>query len=322
MSAIAHCILHIGAEKTGTTSIQKHFGRHADALRRRGYWYPASLAEPGSFVHTRLSDIGRNRKPDSAAKFGQAFQRELDEAARAGAHTAIISSEFLHSTVRKAFGVRRIRDFLEPFFGDTRIVYYARRQDNMLVSMHSTAVRGGFTSSASALAVYQGKGHYYFDHAAVCELWAETFGRENLLCRVYERALLTNGDIVDDFAAAIGLALEDGEAKPTANESISFEAMHVLLLLNGSKHKDNTELRRKLVAQGRRRGGERIPMLTRAEAQEFLARFEDSNRNFFERYVDPRHARGFEPGFEGFPEEVPDPPPARKIVDFIFGRNE
>ena len=311
---IRQCIVHIGAEKTGTTSIQKYLGRHAEALLGRGYWYPRSMAEPGTFVHTRLSELVRG----DVSELANAFEQEFRRAAKAGAHTAVLSSEFLHSTVRKPLAVKRIREFLKPFFGAIRVVYYARRQDYMLASMHSTAVRGGFSASASALSVYPVKRHYYFDHAAVCDLWAEVFGRQNMICRIYERDRLANRDIVDDFAAAIGLELDSRHAKVSANESLSFETMNVLLLLNASRHKDNAVLRRKLIATGQKRGGARIPMLTKAQAQAFLARFEASNRTFFDRYVDKQVAGGFADGFDAFPEAVPPAVAPREIVDFVF----
>ena len=316
---VSRCIVHIGAEKTGTTSIQRYFGRNAESLLARGFWYPRSLAEPESFVHTKLNAVSRDTA--AAADIARDLEREYGEVAAASAHTAILSSEFLHSTVRKPEDVERIKAFLQSRFSATTIVYYARRQDEMLASMHSTAVRGGFTTSASALSVYEGKGHYYFDHGAVCDLWAGAFGHKNLICRIYERERLKNGDVVDDFAATIGVDLDPEIAKVKANESLSFETMHALLLLNASKHRNNRELRRALMATGLRRKGARIPMLTRAQAEDFLERFSASNRRFFETYVDSALARGFATGFERFPVEIPRAPRAREVVDFVFGRD-
>ena len=113
------------------------------------------------------------------------------------------------------------------------------------------------------------------------------FGRENLICRVYERDKLMNGDIIDDFSSVIGLSIDSDRSRVASNESLSFETMSALLLLNGSKHRDNKELRRKLIAIGNKRNGKRIPMLTKADARNFLSKFDESNRNFFSKYVDP-----------------------------------
>ncbi len=112
---------------------------------------------------------------------------------------------------------------------------------------------------------------------------------------------MMNGDIVDDFSTAIGLGLDAQRAKVSANESLSFETMNVLLLLNASRHKDNKELRRKLIATGKKRDAERVPMLSRADASQFLSRFDDVNRRFFSQYVDGALAKTFGPGFRRVP---------------------
>jgi hypothetical protein len=312
---IDRCVVHIGSEKTGTTSIQNYFGKNRDALLQEGFWYPRCLAYEDGNVHRRFSDYAR--AGDETGVEG-AFREELASAAGAGAHTAVISSEFLHSTVRKSSGVERARTFLAAHFENIRIVYYARRQDRLIVSMHSTSVRGGFTSDPSALSVYERKGHHYFDHLEVCDLWAAGFGRENLVCRIYERDRLANQDVIDDFSTVIGLPIDTNRKHVSANASLSHLAMRALILVNGSRHKDNEEMRRRLVAAGRKRDAQRVPMLTRSEAREFLQRFRESNALFFERYVEKSLASRFSEDFDEFPETIPQVS-AEELLGFIFG---
>ncbi|HWA92504.1 MAG TPA: hypothetical protein VG889_20900 [Rhizomicrobium sp.] len=315
---MALCILHLGSEKTGTSSIQKYFGTHRPALLNEGVWYPKSFTNPAGHVHLRLSDAAADGTLDKAGFGASDFREEYASVREQGFKTAVFSSEFFHSQLRDRGSVERLHKFLSGFFDDIRLIYYARRQDQMLASMHSTAVQGAWTTNRSALSVYETKGHYYFDHAAVCDLWAAEFGRERLTCRIYERDKLVNGDIVDDFSTRIGLELDEDRAGVASNESLSFETMCVLLLLNGSRHKDNKELRRKLIATGKKRNGKRIPMLTRGDAKAFLSKFADSNRTFFSRYVDPKLATDFSSDFVAFPEAVPPPPGADALLDFVF----
>lgn len=312
------CILHLGSEKTGTSSIQKYFSLHRQALLREGFWYPKSFTNPAGHVHIRLSAAALDGSLKANGPIAAEFREEFGAARKQGAKVAVFSSEFFHSELRDKGSVERLHAFLANFFDHFKLVYYARRQDQMLASMHSTAIQGGWTTNRHALSVYESKGHYYFDHAAVCDLWAGEFGRQNLACRVFERDRLTNGDIVDDFSTAIGLPLDAERSNVSANESLSFETMNVLLLLNASRHKDNKELRRKLIATGRKRDADRVPMLTRAEADQFLSRFDEVNRRFFSQYVDGALAKGFAPGFGAFPEAVPEPPKPRQLLDFVF----
>jgi len=313
------CILHLGSEKTGTSSIQKYFSLHRQALLREGFWYPKSFTNPAGHVHIRLSTAAIDGSLKPKGPVAAEFREELEAARRQGAKVAVFSSEFFHSELRDKGAVERLHAFLASFFDRFKLVYYARRQDQMLASMHSTAVQGGWTTNRNALSVYESKGHYYFDHAAVCDLWAGEFGRDKLVCRVFERGRLANGDIVDDFSTEIGLPLDAQRSKVSANESLSFETMNVLLLLNASRHKDNKDLRRKLILTGRKRDAQRIPMLIRADASQFLSRFDDINRRFFSQYVDGALAKGFAAGFDAFPQEVPEPPKPRQLLDFVFG---
>jgi hypothetical protein len=317
MGLMRLCILHIGSEKTGTSSIQKYFGQHRDALLHEGFWYPRTFSRAPGHVHLEMSDAALDGSLSAASPAGKAFAKELAEAERAGAANAVISSEFFHSQLRDAQPIERLRAFLGPHFEAFKIVYYARRQDQMLASMHSTAVRGNWTTDRNALSVYDSKGHYYFDHFAVCRLWGSAFRPEQFDCRVYERDKLRGGDVVDDFSAAIGLDLDEDRAKIDANESLSLETMTALLLLNRSRHKDNKEFRRKLIASGAKRKGKRVPMLTRADARAFLVQFEDSNRDFFDRYVTPSLATGFGGDFSSFPETLPELSP-QAVLDFVF----
>ena len=318
-SGMTLCILHLGSEKTGTSSIQKYFGAHRDALLNEGLWYPRSFTNAGGHVHLNLSTaaLEGTLKDDSAAVVE--FRKEHRRAKKAGAKSVLFSSEFFHSELRDTQAVQRLKTFLSHFFDRFQLVYYARRQDQMLASMHSTAVRGAWTSDPDALSVYPSKGHYYFDHFSVCNLWSAQFGRENLVCRVYERDKLLNGDIIDDFSDVLGLGVDASRPRVASNESLSFETMSALLLLNGSKHKDNKELRRKLIAMGAKRNGKRVPMLTKADAQQFQNRFAESNAKFFASYIDPSLATGFSTELDGFPDVIPKLS-ADSILEFIFGR--
>jgi hypothetical protein len=317
MGLMKLCILHIGSEKTGTSSIQKYFGQHRDVLVHEGIWYPKAFSRPPGHVHLQLSDAALDGSLSGDSPAGNSFAGEAAEAEKAGAVKAVISSEFFHSQLRDVGAIERLRAFLKPHFESFKIVYYARRQDQMLASMHSTAVRGNWTTDTNALSVYDSKGHYYFDHLAVCNLWASVFGGKALTCRVYERDKLKNGDIVDDFSTVIGLDLDKSRAKVDANESLSLETMTALLLLNRSRHKDNKEFRRKLIASGAKRKGRRVPMLTRADAKAFLAKFEVSNRDFFDRYVPSDLATGFGGDFSSFQEVLPVLS-AQEVLDFVF----
>ena len=136
------CILHLGAEKTGTSSIQKYLGVHREALLGEGLWYPESFTNPSGHVHLKLSGAAVDGSLDPSNPQGVAFRAELDRALKRGAKTVVFSSEFFHSELRDKGAVERLKAFLSAYFDRFKLVYYARRQDQMLASMHSTAIQG------------------------------------------------------------------------------------------------------------------------------------------------------------------------------------
>src|ERR1700741_1030011 len=312
------CFLHIGSGKTGTTNIQKFFGRKRDEILQDGFWFPRLGSNKAIQVHRKFSQAALQGLLNDDSELTAEFRNEHRSAEKAGAHTAIISCEFFHSKFRKPAPIAYLRTFLMPFFDNLRVIYYARRQDTLAVSMHSTAVHMDNATDRSALSVYRTKGHHYFDHLAVCDLWAEQFGRENMICKIYDRNKLRNGDIIDDIGHIVGLAKHYDRKRITANESFSTECMNALLLFNKSPYVGNRRLRREIIAIGRERGGAKVPTLTRSEAREFLSLFQEHNREFFAKYVDPSLGTDFEGTFDSYPDALSEPT-ADEILDFLFG---
>jgi len=297
------CFLHIGSEKTGTSSIQRYFGKNRSAFLECGYWYPDCLTG-GPAVHRRLSDEALLNPIDPKGQLAVEFREEYRQAAAGGAHTAVISSEFFHSRYRRPKQLNHIKHFLHEYFDKVCVIYYCRRQDHLMTSMHSRAIRGGWASDDPG-SVYEQKGHYYFDNFAICNLWSKVFRKENLVCRVFDRSKLHNGDVIDDITSIIG-APTDG-VRRDVNESLSFICLNALLLFNRSGHKTDRTTRRRLVLTDERQQGARQPFMTKQDARNFLARFDESNAQFFATYIDPSMGTGFPGGFESFPDTITRP---------------
>ncbi len=122
---MARCILHLGSEKTGTSSIQKYFGLHRQALLKEGIWYPRSFTNPAGHVHLRLSDAAADGSLATHGPVSEDFREELQAVRDAGVETALFSSEFFHSQLRDKGSLKRLHDFLGAFFDRVGLVYYA-----------------------------------------------------------------------------------------------------------------------------------------------------------------------------------------------------
>jgi hypothetical protein len=116
------CVLHIGSEKTGTTSIQRYFSDNRTAHLREGFLYPRSAAYPGDHVHRKLSDAVRAGQNLEGLRLAGRFEKECARAAENGAKVVILSSEFFHSHIRNADAIGRFHDFLARRFEQIRVV--------------------------------------------------------------------------------------------------------------------------------------------------------------------------------------------------------
>lgn len=231
--------LHIGTEKTGTTSIQQFLDQNRDALRAQGVFLPRSL---GPRNHRRLpfiaSDPGtvddfaiRNGLTDDAAAqpakdtYWAAFLTELDETA--DCDTTIITSEQLSSRLRSAAEISRLAGLLSPRFDTIEIIVYLRQQISYAISNYSTLIKSGGTR-ADILP----PDRLNADYRAMLTDWQDGFGKAQLSVRLFDRAWLTGGDVVTDFCAATGLP-PDRYARPdTQNESLDLMSLELLRRIN------------------------------------------------------------------------------------------
>src|ERR1700733_2491627 len=207
---IAQCWLHIGTEKTGSTSIRNYLALNRAALLSQGYLYPRT---PGATNHYALTAFalddarieGTRRTlgigdQESVSRFRAEFVDSLEkETAAGGANTVIFSNELLSSRLRSPAELARIKALCDGIARETKIVVYLRNQADFLVSRYTNIVWEGGTKEfrfrgPPALA----------DYSRLLDPWAQAFGRENIVARRFEPADFPGGDLLLDFAGASG----------------------------------------------------------------------------------------------------------------------
>lgn len=232
-------ILHIGTEKTGTTSIQHALARSRNELCHNGILYPKLLNTEN---HMEIAVVGMGLRSDDTiqiqelARTGNDLSAYLDAVRGALAaeidvakpHTLLISSEHLHSRLPDVEDVERLADFLGRDFDDVKVIVYLRRQDRMAVSLHSTRLKGG--GIGEMLPIYQVPPPY-FDLNALLERYAAVFGAQAIVPRIYHRSELREGDVVKDFYASAGLGITPPEIN-NQNISVSRRQAQFLKLMN------------------------------------------------------------------------------------------
>ena len=227
-------VLHIGFEKTGTTSIQAHCARNAHRLRRHGILYPSGL---GDRNHAHLAaafssfeataDIRLRAGVRSEAEYARFCETVVaslrEQVDRARPEVLLLSSEHFSSRVWGQ-GIARLQPALGGLSRDVRVLVYLRRQDEMLFSLYSTYVKSGGTRDLSYLA----DEIPWFHYDEMLDRWAGGFGRDRITVRIFPPKGAT---LIEDFAAAAGLP--DLPQEPVrANRALDHRNAQLLARLN------------------------------------------------------------------------------------------
>ena len=219
-------IIHIGTEKTGSTSIQNFLHRNAKALATGQIFYPkqtcglisnyklvlyALNAPDKGLCSIDKTSVLATLKPDmndseNKAKFDEwKTQFVLDhdtevQTLRKGltSSTIVYSSEHFHSRTRAPEELARLKSLITHLYDDIKIVVYLRRQDRLAMSASNTAIQGGAVKMFSFDNIAGGSA--YYDYASLMKRWTDAFGQENIQPQVFSKASMHHGDVVEDFA--------------------------------------------------------------------------------------------------------------------------
>jgi hypothetical protein len=306
---LARIVLHIGVEKTGTTTIQDFSTRNADQLWKRGVLYPkgfgpnnhvALVAATGSFNNIKhLGPTEGWRESGDQTRFRADVDRRLRAVVRqAGGRTMLLSSEHMSSRLGDPH-IATLRDMLAPLAQVIDVVVYLRRQDDLLLSLLSTHIKSGGTNGLDWLA-----GIFWLDYDEHLARWERVFGPEHLTVRRFPPE---NGSIVEDFLAAARLpAIGHGSAPARLNRSLDARNLQLLRAINeriGAWDSNGFSAQRaelKQFLEARSTGAP--PAMPRAQRQSILARFATGNEN-----VRARHFPESESLFDDtLPEDVPE----------------
>lgn len=221
--AVIH--LHIGLNKTGTSSLQDFFRMNAQALwDEAGLCYPQAGRDGGP-AHHALSKWLKSPKGIEAGAEAPMVAALLGELR--GAQSAVISSEDFHT-----HGPRSTAQLARLLAGhEVKVYLYLREHVAYLSSWYQQNVQATHLSCAFDTFCYFTRKPL----AKIAEQWAQAFGRERVQVALYERPALVGGDIVQDFAARIGLGGDLGRFKRKpydSNPSVAGNLLFIKRLLN------------------------------------------------------------------------------------------
>ena len=221
--ATAELVLHVGAPKTGSSAVQRHFCTHAEELGRLGVHYPPHPLDANgvSGGHGELTTL---LLTGHAPEVGRRVRSHLADARRAGRRLFLSAESFLPHARGLSLAVPRRR---------THVVCIIRHPLDALASHYNQGVKRHFGKGPLRQAVkvvLSGQlpnptlsGTALFD-------WLERFGRERMTVVPY----VAHGKAIDATATMLALlGLPPAPGEPAVNRSYTPAAIEFKRLVNG-----------------------------------------------------------------------------------------
>jgi len=325
--------LHIGITKTGTKSLQEFLATNRLVLAKKGILYPRCLGRinqhklaqylwnfdklysmkgklrllPKKFIKAGLTS--KELVEDFRKETLSSFQKEIQNS---NCKKLLISAEALSNTF-SAKEIQFLKKFLDDFVNEYMIIVYLRSQhERMTSSLTTICVSGEKTDSffleKKFFATILLKKKFMKDYNCEKTLgdWANVFGDENIIPRIFSRKELLDGDIKKDFVSLLGWNWNDFEDVENRNESMSADAQKFMMKINkvlprfiGNKVNENHGSIGQHVHKNF--NGKGI-LPTRQVAENFFKIFKDSNEKVRQKWF-PEKKELFEVDFDKYPEK-------------------
>ena len=243
------CILHIGTEKTGTTSLQDFLFENKGILNENNIELCSiktvfSSRLIVSYFQNKLDNWhlrNKIRSFEDKKNFEENFEKNFDNFIKTihpNVNSLIISSEYFHSRLKSSSELCDIHNFLKRYFNNIKIVCYFREQSDMWESLYSTALKQDFTGKLGDFQKNITINNNYYNHLQSADLWANEFNVKNCVFKIFRKNLLLDNDIRHDFLKIIKLSKLISEfsfSSSNRNQSLNFIQQEIFREIN-KKH--------------------------------------------------------------------------------------
>lgn len=253
--------LHIGHQKTGTTTIQDYFNNNLEVIENNNFYFPQTsndgngnhlkLAVFGAELSNKLGNIRKYYNIETQLelkKFRKSFMRDFLVELSNIKKDIFITSEHLFSLRENE--ILRIRKLLTQLNQEIKIILYIRHPGDFIYSSYSTLIKTGVVND-----IYIPKplntasddwvlGNIY--------TWIKVFGEESIIIRPFEKKDFIGNNLLSDIYNVLGLKFEEKEAstkkKNTALNIVSLEVLKKInVLLQGIDFVDAQKIRNGLI---------------------------------------------------------------------------
>ena len=301
-------VLHIGHEKTGTSSIQRSLTLSANYLKTLGIsisdfpgngndWViPAMFSKTTDTydLHGIKEGIQSTLKENHKSQF-EKYIKNLHPKTK-----LILTSEHFASRLTSVEEVSELAMLLTKYFEKVTILIFLRNQACLQQAAHWEELKSGFSNEITFRPNNKTISSSYFNYKLLLEPWDMAFGKENINVFGYDYELEEHEDIVDCFFLALpaifNVKIDISKIIKSAriNSTPSNTVMELLRQFNHEQINENPRFssRPYLIDRPARRdlinaienltpGGPKINVDRRA----WHEKFKDTNKHIEDRYL-------------------------------------
>ncbi|PHN06444.1 sulfotransferase domain-containing protein [Flavilitoribacter nigricans] len=216
--------LHIGYGKCGTTAIQK-FAYNNFKHNSRIYLPETGWWKQGEGHHHLAANLNYEvREEDLSEKWEMAANELVDS----GAEIGFISSE--QFCFLRPAQVKVIHRVLTRYDWEIKIIFFVRSQLDLALSSYMQKLKHTSFRELGSFEKFFSLHKNSFDFQHRIAVWEELFGLENLIVRLYDKALVEN--VIDQLNEILEVDIEPAPvaepASPRANFSIIPECIELI----------------------------------------------------------------------------------------------
>jgi hypothetical protein len=243
-------ILHIGLEKTGTTSIQFLLSQNRNLLLESSVLV-SNTTNPGNNYHLAIASYSKYRADGLTKQLGISSQQQLEafrkrvfaklakEISQSKPEKVILSSEHFQSRLLGTDDIGLLKTSLESIgLTKFKILLYLRDPLKIVMSHHGMAIKKGIHVTDDFYRPEHPRISHIINHTKTLQNWQAVFGRDAIQVRLYPEsqpgeALLT------DFLNACEISREqvDMTKQELRNINLSASALRALNRMNATSDK-------------------------------------------------------------------------------------
>lgn len=220
-------ILHIGAWKTGTTSIQETlFHNREELLKNKTYYHDVlpnnifliPLFKENHQEHVAVKSFKQGLT--ELKKIGKDFIKRIPEILKHH-DTIILSSEFLLDLNKNE--IEKIKYELSDYFDNITVVCYVRAPISHFTSAVNEQVKQGHYPLELAY-----EKHIDIKEYDRIEYWSDIFGIDNMIISAFDKEKFHDGNLIKDFLKRNGIPeFNEGSFKDKENSTLSNMAVYI-----------------------------------------------------------------------------------------------